>query len=61
MRYATRSQYLAAILTYYELNDIILNEKRIYRYLGEEARQLRIEDMLLKKLQRRSQYVMRES
>jgi len=36
--YATRSQYLAGILTYYELNDVILNKKRINRYLGEEER-----------------------
>ena len=31
-------QYLAAIMTYYDLNEIILNKKRIYRYLGEEER-----------------------
>jgi integrase len=36
LRYATRSQYLAAIMTFYDLNDVILNKKRIYRYLGEE-------------------------
>ena len=38
LRYATRSQYLAAILTFYDLNEIILNKKKIYRYLGEEER-----------------------
>lgn len=38
LRYATRSQYLAAIMTFYDLNDVILNKKKIYRYLGEEER-----------------------
>ena len=38
LRYATRSQYLAAIITYYELNDVALSKKKIYRYLGEEER-----------------------
>ena len=38
LRYATRSQYLAAIMTFYELNDAPLNKKKIYRYLGEEER-----------------------
>ena len=37
LRYATRSQYLAAILTFYDLNEIILNKKKIYRYLGEQT------------------------
>ena len=36
LRYATRSQYLAAIMTFYELNDVPLSKKKIYRYLGEE-------------------------
>ena len=40
LRYATRSQYLAAIMTFYELNDVPLNKKKIYRYLGEEERPL---------------------
>jgi integrase len=38
LRYATRSQYLAAIMTFYDLNEVILNKKKIYRYLGEEER-----------------------
>ena len=38
LRYATRSQYLAAIMTYYDLNDVALSKKKIYRYLGEEER-----------------------
>jgi integrase len=38
LRYATRSQYLAAIITFYDLNEVVLNKKRIYRYLGEEER-----------------------
>jgi integrase len=38
LRYATRSQYLAAIMTFYELNDVALSKKKIYRYLGEEER-----------------------
>jgi hypothetical protein len=36
LMYATRSQYLGAIMTYYDLNEVILNKKKIYRYLGEE-------------------------
>jgi integrase len=38
LRYATRSQYLAAIITFYDLNEVVLNKKKIYRYLGEEER-----------------------
>lgn len=38
LRYATRSQYVAAIMTFYDLNEVVLNKKRIYRYLGEEER-----------------------
>ncbi|HZD36415.1 MAG TPA: hypothetical protein VE130_14525 [Nitrososphaeraceae archaeon] len=38
LRYATRSQYLAAIMTNYELNDVPLSKKKVYRYLGEEER-----------------------
>jgi integrase len=38
LRYATRSQYLAAVMTFYELNDVPLSKKKIYRYLGEEER-----------------------
>jgi integrase len=38
LRYATRSQYLAAIITFYDLNDVPLSKKKIYRYLGEEER-----------------------
>lgn len=38
LRYATRSQYLAAVITYYDLNDVALSKKKIYRYLGEEER-----------------------
>jgi integrase len=38
LRYATRSQYLAAIMTFYDLNEVVLNRKKIYRYLGEEER-----------------------
>ena len=36
LRYATRSQYLTAIITFYDLNEVPLNKKKIYRYLGEE-------------------------
>jgi integrase len=38
LRYATRSQYVAAIITFYDLNEVVLDKKRIYRYLGEEER-----------------------
>jgi hypothetical protein len=40
LRYATRSQYLAAIMTFYDLNEVVLNKKKIYRYLGEEERSI---------------------
>jgi integrase len=38
LRHATRSQYLAAVITFYELNEVVLNKKKIYRCLGEEER-----------------------
>jgi hypothetical protein len=38
LRFVTRSQYLAAIMTFYDLNEVVLNKKKIYRYLGEEER-----------------------
>ena len=38
LKYATRSQYIAAIMTFYDLNEVVLNKKKIYRYLGEEER-----------------------
>jgi integrase len=38
LRYPTRSQYVSAIITFYDLNEVILNRKKIYRYLGEEER-----------------------
>jgi integrase len=38
LSYATRSQYLATIMTFYYPNEVILNKKKIYRYLGEEER-----------------------
>jgi hypothetical protein len=38
LRYATRSQYLAAIMIFYDLNEVMLNKKKIYRYLGQEER-----------------------
>ena len=40
LRHQTRSQYLAAIMTFYESNDVYLQKKKIYRYLGEEERPL---------------------
>ena len=38
LRYATRSQYLVAVMTFYDLNDVALSKKKIYRDLGEEER-----------------------
>jgi hypothetical protein len=35
LRYSTIAGYIAAVLSFYELNDITLNTKRICRYLGE--------------------------
>jgi integrase len=35
--YGTRHTYLAAILFFYEINDVVLRKKKISRYLGEEA------------------------
>jgi hypothetical protein len=41
LRYATRSQYLAAIMTFYDLNEVALNKKKIFSYLGEEERPIK--------------------
>jgi hypothetical protein len=35
--YVTRRTYMAAILTFYEINDITLRKRRIVRFLGEET------------------------
>jgi integrase len=35
--YRTRATYLTAILTFYDINDVILRKKKIARFLGEEA------------------------
>jgi integrase len=35
--YVTRCTYMAAILTFYEINDITLRRKRIARFLGQET------------------------
>jgi integrase len=35
--YRTRATYFTAILTFYDINDIILRKKKIERFLGEEA------------------------
>ena len=32
------SQDVSTIITFYDLNEVILNRKKIYRYLGEEER-----------------------
>lgn len=34
--YVTRRTYMAAILTFYEINDITLRKRRIARFLGEK-------------------------
>jgi hypothetical protein len=36
--YATRNIYLAAIFTFYAMNNSTLNKKKIYSYLGEQTR-----------------------
>jgi integrase len=36
--YATRNLYLASPLSFYSLNDVTLNKKKIQRYLGETTR-----------------------
>jgi integrase len=38
LSFATRSTYMAAICTFYVMNDIILNRKKIGKYLGEQVR-----------------------
>jgi hypothetical protein len=38
--YVTRRTYMAAILTFYEINDITLRKRRIARFLGEETTRL---------------------
>jgi hypothetical protein len=59
LRYATRSQYLAAIMTFYDLNEVVLSKKKIYRYLGEEERdRLRIVVTPQKKYQKCLKYLM---
>ena len=35
--FRTRATYLTAILTFYDINDVILRKKKIARFLGEEA------------------------
>ena len=35
--YSTRRTYLAAILFFYDINDVILRKKKLSRFLGEEA------------------------
>ena len=34
--YRTRATYLTAILTFYDINDVILRKKKIARFLGEQ-------------------------
>ena len=36
--YSTRNVNCSAIITFYAMNDIILNKKKLYRYLGESTR-----------------------
>jgi integrase len=36
--YATRMVYCSAAFTFYSMNDITLNKKKLYRYLGEQTR-----------------------
>jgi integrase len=38
LSFATRSTYMAAICTFYVMNDIVLNRKKIGKYLGEQGR-----------------------
>jgi integrase len=38
MSYSTRKVRCSAIFTFYTMNDVILNKKRLYRYLGEPVR-----------------------
>jgi integrase len=38
LRYSTLNLYLAAILAFYAMNDVILNKKKIGKYLGEHLR-----------------------
>jgi integrase len=36
--YSTIKYLLAAIFTFYQLNDVVLNKKKVHRYLGEYKR-----------------------
>jgi integrase len=36
--YSTRMVYCSAVFTFYAMNDITLNKKKLYRYLGEQTR-----------------------
>src|SRR6266540_5277625 len=38
LKYSTLNMYLAAILSFYAMNDVILNKKKIGKYLGEHLR-----------------------
>lgn len=38
VQYSTRNVNCSAIITFYAMNDIILNKKKLYRYLGEQTR-----------------------
>jgi integrase len=36
--YSTRMVYCSAVVTFYTMNDILVNKKKLYRYLGEQTR-----------------------
>jgi hypothetical protein len=38
MAFNTRHGYLAAVLTFYEINDVNIRKKKVARYLGEEVK-----------------------
>jgi hypothetical protein len=60
LRYATRSQYLTAIMTFYDLNEVILNKKKIYRYLGEEERPIENRGYITEEIAKMLEVLMKE-
>ena len=52
LSFASRSLYLAAIIGFYTMNDVMLNKNKIGKYLGENIRKHRIVHIHQKKLRK---------
>jgi hypothetical protein len=60
LRYATRSQYLAAIMTFYDLNEVVLNKKKSIDIWGKKKDRSRIAAIPRKKYLKCLRYAMKE-